>query len=210
MRLATASSLIALMALGWIGCGSGRSPSSALTRSSAATTPTRAGEEPAAAAQSRASRARPARLQPNYDTDDETLLGSGRSGRPADARAIDALVERYYTAAARGDGAAACAMTSPDYARTVPDDYGQELGWAIPPGAEAYLRGAKTCAAVLSLLFAHLHRQLAAPVEILAVRLYGNYGYASVGSTTLPASRIEILREHGVWWIDELLGRPLP
>jgi hypothetical protein len=151
-----------------------------------------------------------ANLEAGYDLDDGPVRSYGHAASGPDARRIAALVTRYYAAGARGDGATACALTSTTFGATIPADYGQELGSAIPPGAEAYLRGAKTCAAVLSLLFAHVHRQLAARIEVTAVRLQGDYGYALVGSTTLPASLIEVGREGGAWKIEELLGRPLP
>jgi ketosteroid isomerase-like protein len=150
------------------------------------------------------------RLAPGYDSEDSAVLRFGLAARGADASRITALVERYYAAGARGDGAAACALTSPSFAATVPADYGQELGWAIPPGAQAYLRGANSCAAVLSLLFEHQREQLAAPVVVTGVRLRGDHGYAVVDSTTLPASFVEVARERGGWRIDGLLGRPLP
>jgi hypothetical protein len=149
-------------------------------------------------------------LQAGYDTDDHIVRNDGHTADRADAAAIAALVKRYYAYGASGDGAAACALTSPSLAGTVPEAYGQELGSAIPVGAERFLHGAKTCAAVLSLLFGHLHGQFAAAVEMIGVRLKGDFGYALVDSTTLPASMIEVAREGGIWKIDELLGRPLP
>jgi hypothetical protein len=149
-------------------------------------------------------------FQGGYDTDDEPERDYGHKASAADAKAIGALVTRYYAAGARGDGAAACALTARTFASTVPADYGQELGSAIPPGAETYLRGAKTCAAVLSLLFEHARSQITAPVAVIGVRLKGSYGYALVGSMTLPTSLIEVEREDGVWRVDGLMGRPLP
>jgi hypothetical protein len=149
-------------------------------------------------------------LQAGYDSDDGTVRRYGREPGAADAKAIAALVKRYYAAGSRGDGTAACALTVPAFAATIPYDYGQELGPATPPGAAALLRGSKTCAAVLTLLFEHAHDQLAAPVEVTGIRLKGDYGYALVDSMTLPISRIEVGRGDGVWKVDGLLGRPLP
>jgi hypothetical protein len=145
-----------------------------------------------------------------YDSDDGTVRGYGHEAGAADAKAIAALVKRYYAAGARGDGITACALTAPTFAATIPYDYGQELGPATPPGTEAFLRGAKTCATVLTLLFEHSREQLTAAVKVTDIRLKGNYGYALVDSTTLPVSRIEVGHEDGVWKIDGLLGRPLP
>jgi ketosteroid isomerase-like protein len=197
--------VVALLALGLAACGGtgGRTGSATQTASSAAA----AAPPPATNATLGVAQGR---LEPDYDGDDSTVLGNGQEATAADTRAIAALVERYYAAGARGDGAGACALTSPSFAATIPEDYGQELGPAIPPGAETYLRGARTCTAVLSLLFEHLRGQLAAAVEVTAVRLKGDYGYAIVGSATLPASLIEVGREGGAWRIDGLLGRPLP
>lgn len=146
----------------------------------------------------------------NYDLDDNTVRHYGRPAGKSDVGAITAVVESYYAAAARGHGAAACALTSHTLAETMPYDYEQELGRTIPPGGVPYLRGATSCVAVLSLLFSHLHSELTAPVSVTAIRLTGSYGYALVDSTTLPASMIEVAREGDAWRIDELLGRPLP
>jgi hypothetical protein len=148
--------------------------------------------------------------QPGYDLDDGPVSDYGRTASGGEANAITTLVERYYALGAQGDGTTACKLTSPTFAATVPADYGQELGSAIPRETVKLLSGAKTCAAVLSLLFEREHRWLTAPATVTSIRLRGKYGYALVGSTTMPASLIEIERERDSWKIDGLLGRPLP
>lgn len=180
----------ALLGIGLVGCGgSGKAPGST----------------------SRSSDARaPGHAESYRDFDDNPVLTYGRAADAADRRAVTALVKRYYAAGAAGDGASACALTSRAFAQTIPEDYGQELGQAASSGVLALLRGARTCAAILSLLFEHYHDRLSAAVAVTGVRVDGEYGYALVGSATMPASVVEVGREGGVWRIDELLGRAVP
>lgn len=145
-----------------------------------------------------------------YDTDDHVVLNYASPASGTNERAVAALVKRYYRDAALGDGVGACSLTSPAVSHIVPLDYGQLMGSAIPLNAGAFLHGTKTCPAVLSLLFEHLHAKLAGAVQVTAVRLKDSYGFAIVGSTTLPASMIAVDREGARWRVDGLLGRPLP
>lgn len=144
------------------------------------------------------------------DGDDEAVLVYGRQAGPADARSVETLVERYYGAAASGDGARACALTAPAFALTIPAHHEEELGSNAPAGAAVLLRGATTCPGVLSRLFKRLHAELAAPVRVTEVRVKGGYGYALLGSATLPASFIAVGHETGSWQVEGLLGRPVP
>jgi hypothetical protein len=144
------------------------------------------------------------------DGDDGTVLGYGREAGAADGRAVEDLVERYYAAAASGDGATACALTEPAFAMTIAVHHEEELGSNAPAGAGALLRGATTCPTVLSRLFKRLHAELAAPVRVTGVRIEGRYGYALVGSATLPATFVAVGHETGSWQVEGLLGRPVP
>jgi hypothetical protein len=138
-----------------------------------------------------------------YDSDDNRIRYYGHAASAADARAIMALVKRYYAAAAAGDGATVCALTRPIVAETMPENYGQ------PPGPR-YLRGASTCAAVLSIVFKHFHDKLTVPVRVTNVRVSGDRADVLLGFKTLQAGEIKMRRERGSWKIDGLLAVALP
>jgi hypothetical protein len=138
-----------------------------------------------------------------HDKDDDSIVASDHAASAAEKRAITALVKRYYTVAAAGDGATACSMIYSTLVEAIPEDYGQAPG-------PVYLRGGKTCQAVMSLLFRHFHSQLTGAIEVTGVRVKGNHALALLGSKTVPASMINMERERGAWKIDELLGVPLP
>jgi hypothetical protein len=138
-----------------------------------------------------------------YDNDDQSVRAYGHAVSATDKHALTAVVERYYAAAAAGDGATACSLIKPSFARAIPEDYGQAPG-------PAYLRGAKTCPAVMSLLFRHSHGQLTGAIEVTGVRVMGNQAFVLLDSMTVPASFINVERTGGAWRIVGLLGRPLP
>jgi hypothetical protein len=144
------------------------------------------------------------------DDDEKTVLEYGHAANAADEHAVATLVADYYMAGAAGDGAMACALTAPAYAAAVPEQYGQDLGANAPSDTATLLSGASTCPAVLDRLLKRLRPELVAPVMVTEVRVKGNYAYAFVGSATIKAGFIEVVREAGVWKIDGLLGRPLP
>lgn len=140
-----------------------------------------------------------------YDDDDKSIRAFGHAAGAADRRAITALVKRYFTLAAAGDGSRACSLLHPALAKAVPESYGQ------PPGP-AYLRG-KTCAQVITKLFMRDHEQLNAylgNLEVTGVRLDRNRGLAVLRFARLPGRQIQVEREHKTWKIGELLDRELP
>jgi hypothetical protein len=137
-----------------------------------------------------------------HDRDDGATLSLGHAADAATRRAITALVKRYYAAAAVEDGRRACSMLPPELAKAVPLDWGGSNG-------PEYLRGQKTCQAVMVLLFKHSHDQLSAPVTVTGVQLNGNSAYAFVGSATMPAGYLIVQRQHGAWAIVALLGNVL-
>jgi hypothetical protein len=140
-----------------------------------------------------------------YDRDDNSFRAFGHAARPADRKAITALVRRYIAVAAAGDGASACTLLYSALAKAVPETYGQ------PPGP-AYLRG-KTCAEVTTKLYARDHEQLHAylrTLEVTGVRLDHNTGLVVLRFTGLPGRRIEVERERKGWKIGALLDRELP
>lgn len=137
-----------------------------------------------------------------HDSDDLVVIQYGRAASAAQARAITAVVKRYYATAAAGDGAAACSQLVPSLVKATPVVYGQFGAF--------YLRGAKTCPGVTARLFKHFHGQLAHPVHVTSVRVQGDNGLALFGSRTMPASYMTLMREGGAWKITRILGSPLP
>jgi hypothetical protein len=137
-----------------------------------------------------------------YDGDDGVVRGYGHAAGGADSRAIAALVERYWAAAAVQDGAAGCALLSSARAGSLPEDYGP-----------SYLPGARTCAAVLTVVFRRLHSPLAGSLgslEVTEVRVEGGHAEALLGSARMPAGVVEAGREGGAWKLDQVLPTQLP
>lgn len=140
-----------------------------------------------------------------YDGDDDSVRDFGHAANTADRRAITSVVERYYAAVAREDGATACSVIVSSLANTVPEDLGR------PPGPD-FARG-NTCAVVMSKVFREFGRQLrayAARLEVTGVRLEGDHGVAVLGFKSLPGRQIRVAREGGVWKMDALLDSELP
>jgi hypothetical protein len=140
-----------------------------------------------------------------YDPDDNSVRRLGHAADAEDRRAIVRLVRRYFAAAVAEDGAAACSMVRRSLARAVPEDYGRSP-------AQPYARGT-TCAQVMSGIFKHYHRQLAAHARILAVsdvRVDPGKGVAVLAFRGLPARQMGAVREGGAWRIRGLLDTELP
>ena len=137
------------------------------------------------------------------DSDDGPTFAYGHRPGAATGRAIASVVRRYYAAASAGSGAGACALLPSSLARTIPNGYGGPLG-------PAYTRGAKTCQAALARLFDHFHKELAATIELVEVRVEGETARAIFSSRTLPASDVFLMQQGSSWKIVEVLGKPLP
>jgi hypothetical protein len=140
-----------------------------------------------------------------YDQDDNSTRVFGRAARGAEASAIAALVRRYFAAAAREDGASACSLIVPTLARSVPEDLGRSSG-------PLFSRG-QTCVVVMSKIFKHYHRQLAAHLASLrvdAVRVEGSGGWAVLAFRALPGRRVRVARVGRAWMMDALLDEELP
>lgn len=138
-----------------------------------------------------------------HDHDDANILSYGGTPSAADERIVTALAKRYYAAAAADDGAMACSLILSGMAKTLPEDYGGRTG-------PAYLRGGKTCRAIMSLLFKHFHGSLTSVIKVTGVRVKGDRAYALLSSTTRPASYLTLRREAGAWKVEELLAVTLP
>jgi hypothetical protein len=139
-----------------------------------------------------------------YDNDDGYFRYFGHPASAADEQAIKALVRGYYAAAAAEDGAKACALSHRFLAnKVIPEDEGRNSG-------PSYLHGLTTCPAILTRLFKHIHNQIAAAVQVVAVRVKGDEARALFGSRTTPAEFTEARREGAAWKISRVLGSRLP
>jgi hypothetical protein len=137
------------------------------------------------------------------DSDDGPSFAFGHAPSVAVRGAIAGVVKRYYAAAATSDGARACPLLMPAVARSLPESYGGPL-------APVYMRGAKTCAAVLSLIFSHDHTQLADAIELFSVRVEGEDARVIFSSRTMPASSVLLTGQGGTWRLVEISAQPLP
>lgn len=139
------------------------------------------------------------------DANNEETLNFGRAAEAPDKRAVTALVKRYYRAALARDGASACTMLYSTLAESAPEDYGEY-------GA-SYLKGAKSCPAVLDKTFEFFHRQIAAEsasLQVARVRLKERHGIAVLRFRKLPEREIAVKQEGHGWRIDALLDGELP
>jgi hypothetical protein len=144
-----------------------------------------------------------ARVFGYYDKDDGLLRNYGHAAKGSQRRELIAFAKAYSAAAAGGEGGSACAMLTGQFAKSVPQDFGR--GSAGP----RYLRSASTCAQVLTGLFEHIHAQLSAPVQVMAVRVKGEQARVLIGSRTQPASYFELHRVAGAWKSVTMLAYPL-
>lgn len=134
-----------------------------------------------------------------HDIDDRDALTYGHAATGQQESAISQTVESYYRLAAKAGATRACTMLDPTLAKSAAIDYGQY--------GPAYLRTtAKTCTALLTLLFKHYHRQLHTGITVTGVRISGNTAYALIGSTTFRPSFITAQQEGHGWKIAQLLG----
>jgi hypothetical protein len=137
--------------------------------------------------------------------DDGLVMDYGAPADPADRRAIASLVQRYYAAAAAGDGREGCSLLESAVAETVPEEYGHTPGHLI--------RG-KTCAAVLTKLFEQFHGRLAAnrgKMGLIRVRVEADKGLAVLHlATTAEPRKITLRRERGKWRLVDLFDSGMP
>jgi hypothetical protein len=133
-----------------------------------------------------------------YDSDDKSVAHFGRLARPAERAAITALVRRYYAAAARHDGTAACSMIYSLFVEAIPEDYGTS-----PPGP-GYARGS-TCPQVVTKAFTHFRERIArevATLRVAQVRVHDLRAIALLSSAApLPERTLEAIREGHTWRI---------
>lgn len=141
----------------------------------------------------------------HYDADDQSFRAFGHVASASDRRAITALVKRYYTIAAAGDGTDACALIYAPLARGYPEELG-ELG-------ARYLHGLKSCSAILSRMFEPNRALLAAyrsRLDINAVRVSNGIGFAFLTFRGRPTRKMEVIKERGKWKMYAALDSELP
>jgi hypothetical protein len=131
----------------------------------------------------------------SYDNDDNDVRRYGRPAAVMTRGTIVMLIQRYYAAAAGGDGPAACSMLFAGLAMSVPQDYGR------PPGPPA-LRG-RTCAVVMAKVFEQMHEQLVRErpaLDVRSVRVAGSRALALLRFGAAGEERVVSLRREGSAW----------
>ncbi|MGH2911043.1 MAG: hypothetical protein ACRDJ3_01060 [Solirubrobacteraceae bacterium] len=134
-------------------------------------------------------------------TDDEEVDHYAHLASPVDKRTVTAFATRYIRAAAAEDGVAACAMLVPSLAEGVPAEFGKARS-GLP-----YMHGS-TCAAVVSGLFKHFHRQFvteAARLKVTTVRVAGRTAFALLAFRGLHERRYMGWERSGKEWKLEAL-----
>lgn len=139
------------------------------------------------------------------DDNNSAVAEFGHPASAADEHAVTALLRSYYATALAGNGVMACSMILSSLVKAVPADYGRY--------GPVYLRGGKTCPAVISRLFAHEHRRLIGEtprLSVLALHVRGADGVVLLGFGRLPERQISVHREAGTWKLGDLLDGELP
>jgi len=134
----------------------------------------------------------------NSKNDDRILFAAyGKRANPNDARAVTALVKRYYAAAAAGDGARTCSLLDSSLANALAPEQRQ----SAPAPREA-------CARAISPLLRQQHQHLIADnvstMVVTSVHVKGNLGLAALGFRTMPEGEIVVEREGKAWKVDAL------
>jgi hypothetical protein len=140
----------------------------------------------------------------DHNDDDEPTLRYGHNASAAERRQIVALVTRYFTAAAAGNGAAGCLTLAPAIAETFSEEN------RLSPQL-----GRKKCAAVLSSLYKQNHPLLVEKrrtLRVTSVRVQGDYALAILYFPAIPFPEVRLIdarRTDGSWGLVELLDGKL-
>lgn len=137
-----------------------------------------------------------------YDSDDYGLVAFGKAARAVDKRAITSLVGRYLRTALGEEAGSLCSMLAPAVARAVP---------RLMPAAGT--KGRRTCRTVMRVTLEDNSEQIfpyAATFHVLSVRVRHNFGIALLGGASLPSRQLTVVRNHGMWRVDEPLDGELP
>jgi len=139
-----------------------------------------------------------------FDRDDSSIISFGRPATPGERRAIAALAEHYYAAAARADGQRLCAMTYRPLAASYPNTIGEN--------GPRYLHGLHTCAQIISKAFAGIPQMLPFSLRlgITDIRVSGKVGIAVLGVAPFPLRLLKVFHERGKWTLYGALDNELP
>ncbi len=134
--------------------------------------------------------------------DDDVILDYGRPADPADRLAITELAQRYYRAAAAGDGAAGCSLLYSLVAESMPEEPNLSSG-----------QGPVTCTSILSSMFKRAHRRLvadAAAFKVVGVRVEGKRAYVLLSFVHSRVRYTIVHRDGGPWKVEQLFDTRLP
>jgi hypothetical protein len=129
----------------------------------------------------------------------------GRPGSADELRAATPVIKTYFAAAARNDGAAGCALQFVTFRNAIAED--------IEQGPEPVSQRPKHCGPVLSKYFRR-HRSIPTPnrtaIETTGIRIKGKQAIVFLRAPGVPAAELVMHREHGLWRVQDLLGKVLP
>ncbi len=136
----------------------------------------------------------------DHNDDDAQIVGYGHAADPAERAAVTTLVKHYYSDAAAGDGASACALLATRIREAIVEE----------DGGSARLHGS-TCPVVIAKLFAVNHHELAeksAALQIAGVRVREGKGVVLLEFPELREVRQMSIRHiGGAWKLHDLRDR---
>jgi hypothetical protein len=138
--------------------------------------------------------------------DDEEIEIYGKPASPAEWQAAAAFAKAYFTAAAAENGVAACGLLVPSLAQGTGGNYEK-------PSDPSYLHG-KTCAEVMTKLFKHRHKLMAAEaagLEITDVRVTSRTAFVLLAFKGIRERRYMGVERFGKGWkLEALLDSQYP
>jgi hypothetical protein len=155
-------------------------------------------------------------INDSYDGDDHNPNNTSennddpeRHGRPAtlaERQSVTEFVEKYYTAAVANNGAVACSLLIPSLVNGIGGSYER-------PGDPSYLHG-KTCAQVMTKLFEHEHKLIAAEaagLEVTGVRVGSGMAFGLLAFKGAREPRyLGVERYDNTWKLRGLTESPYP
>lgn len=140
-----------------------------------------------------------------FDKDDSFVTSFGHAASPSQRRTVTVLVQRYYAALAKDDGATACSLLFFVIKELIPETYGQT-------SSDATAGRGKTCGSVLSQKFAVNRSELEAKyrkLHVIAVRVQGRRAWALLRFGPQSVRRLILYLEDHVWKIGALTDTEL-
>jgi hypothetical protein len=139
------------------------------------------------------------------ENDDSRLLADYPTHiHGAQLQAITRLLERYYRAAAVGDGVTACSSMASNLV-----DAFAEAG-AHTPIQDAVGACATTVSSLLRAQHAELTVRDATSLRVIEARAKDSAAIAVLGFRHVPESEIIVVNEHGPWKVDALRESRMP